>query len=242
MNPLDNPIWNALITEHAHLAIGDELARRYPPDIGPLAGIKDASAAAYAALASAAGASIVVLFSVEPISPPGSDWKILREGPIVQMLRTERVPLEARIREPRNAASSDSERPCLRRLTPADAPAMVALAELTEPGPFRLRTIELGNFYGIFHSAQLVAMAGRRMHLPGLVEVSGVCTHPGARGRGYARTLMSVVIDELQSEGNTAFLHAFAENPAIRLYRQMGFSLRQQFHFAVLAPDASGKP
>ena len=114
---------------------------------------------------------------------------------------------------------------------------MVALAELTEPGPFRLRTIELGNFYGVFHGDQLVAMAGKRMHLPGFTEVSGVCTHPDARGRGYARQLMSIVIEEIERDGKAAFLHAFADNPAVRLYESLGFTLRQHFHFAVVIKE-----
>ena len=36
---LDNPAWSALTTLQAHLAVGDSLARRYPPDIAPIAGI-----------------------------------------------------------------------------------------------------------------------------------------------------------------------------------------------------------
>jgi predicted GNAT family acetyltransferase len=128
-------------------------------------------------------------------------------------------------------------RPPFRRLTASDAPAMVALAELTEPGPFRLRTLELGNFYGIFHGDALVAMSGKRMHLPGLVEVSGVCTHPDARGRGYAAHLMSIVIDEIDREGEVPFLHAFADNPAVRLYERLGFEVRQRFELAVIRPQ-----
>jgi predicted GNAT family acetyltransferase len=114
---------------------------------------------------------------------------------------------------------------------------MVALAELTEPGPFRLRTMELGNFYGVFHEDMLVAMSGKRLHLPGLVEVSGVCTHPDARGRGYAAHLMSIVIDEIERQGKLPFLHAFADNPAVRLYERLGFQLRQNFDLAVIKPE-----
>ena len=127
----------------------------------------------------------------------------------------------------------------MRRLTANDAPAMVALAELTEPGPFRLRTLELGGFYGIFEGDRLVAMAGRRMHLPGLIEVSGVCTHPDARGRGYARLLMTQVIDEIEREGKTAFLHALKDNPAIRIYERLGFRWRQTFRCGVFKPNSA---
>jgi hypothetical protein len=98
--------------------------------------------------------------------------------------------------------------------------------------------MELGNFYGVFHGESLMAMSGKRTHLPGLIEVSGVCTHPDARGRGYAAHLMSVVIDEIEREGKIPFLHAFAENPAVRLYERLGFELRQRLELAVIKPEA----
>ena len=126
-----------------------------------------------------------------------------------------------------------------RPLTTADVPEMVALAELTEPGPFRDRTIELGPFFGIFEAGRLVAMAGERMHLPRYVEVSAVCTHPDARGRGYARMLISIVMDEIRQRGKTPFLHSYADNEsAIRVYRTLGFRQRRTFELAVLRNDA----
>jgi hypothetical protein len=36
---LDNPIWFALTTEHRLLARSHGLARRYPPDVSPLAAL-----------------------------------------------------------------------------------------------------------------------------------------------------------------------------------------------------------
>jgi ribosomal protein S18 acetylase RimI-like enzyme len=242
---LDNPIWNALRTDQAPIALGDDRARRYPPEIGPLAGIPEQSTANYEALSTLAGPGIVALFSVEPFRIPAG-WKILREGPIVQMIREHPQEPNRNVNAPSvgtastspSVGSATSDSPTLRRLTSPDAPSMVALAQLTEPGPFHLRTMDLGNFYGIFHDGRLVSMAGKRMHLPGLVEVSGVCTHPDARGRGYARLLMSIVIEEIERDGKTAFLHAYADNPAISLYEQLGFALRQNFQFAVVTPGS----
>jgi len=224
---LENPIWNSLRTDHAALALGDDHARRYPPEIGPLSGIPDQSPESYAKLQELAGTNPVVLFSIEPYRIP-SGWRRVRGGELVQMVRTS---------PPADLGWINARTP-VRRLTAEDAPAMVALAELTEPGPFRLRTIELGNFYGIFHGEALVAMSGKRMHLPGLVEVSGVCTHPDARGRGYAAQLMSLVIDEIEREGKIPILHAFADNPAVRLYERLGFRLRQRLELAVIKLEA----
>ena len=84
-------------------------------------------------------------------------------------------------------------------------------------------------------------MAGKRLHVPGYVEVSGVCTHPDARGRGYARLLMSCVMEEIIGAGETPFLHTFAGNHnAIRVYQDLGFTLRRSFELAVVQRGAGG--
>jgi predicted GNAT family acetyltransferase len=111
---------------------------------------------------------------------------------------------------------------------------MVELATLTEPGPFRERTSELGIFYGIFDGDRLLAMAGQRMRVPGFVEVSAVCTHPDVRGRGFGGVVMREVIREIVESDRTPFLHAFADNPAVRLYERLGFTQRRSFHLAVI--------
>jgi ribosomal protein S18 acetylase RimI-like enzyme len=222
---LDNPIWSALTTEHAHLAMGRTDARRYPDEIGPLSGMPEQSDAGYAAMASLAGpGGVVALFFREKPRPP-AEWTLVRGGELVQMVAERPKLVEI-------AAPAGVE---LRKLTSADAPAMVELATLTEPGPFRLRTMELGTFFGILADGRLLAMAGKRMHVPGWVEVSGVCTHPEARGRGYARLLMSCVMEEIIADAKTPFLHAFANNVgAIRVYEDLGFVVRQRFELAVV--------
>jgi predicted GNAT family acetyltransferase len=121
---------------------------------------------------------------------------------------------------------------------PENVPAMIELARLTEPGPFQLRTIELGAFFGIFHGDGLMAMSGQRLSLPGFVEVSAVCTHPEARGRGYAPALMSRVMEHIRAQGKTPMLHSFSDNaPAIAVYRSLGFVFRRNFQLAVLRND-----
>jgi GNAT superfamily N-acetyltransferase len=227
---LDNPIWSALTTDHASLALGagtGGVAARYPEDIGPLSGMAAQSDEGYAALQLLVpvGATVGMFFREAPRPPQG--WTLVRGGGLVQMVALHPVPAEG-------ALHADAE---LRALTVADAPAMVELAELTEPGPFRLRTIELGGYLGIFHGGRLAAMAGRRMSVPGFVEVSAVCTHPEARGRGYASVVMSRVMEWILHAGRLPFLHALPDNPAIRIYERLGFTLRQSFELAVVRRD-----
>lgn len=222
---LDNPIWSALTTDHAHLALGGDGARRYPEEIGPLSGMPEQSDAGYAALQAVVGpGGVVALFLREaPRVPAG--WTLVRGGTLHQMIADQPALVPC-------VAPADAE---LRKLMGDDAAAMVELATLTEPGPFRMRTRELGSFYGIVQAGRLLAMAGMRLHVPGFVEVSAVCTHPEARGRGYARMLMSCVMEEIVRMGKTPFLHSFADNHgAIRVYESLGFTLRQQFELAVV--------
>ena len=78
-------------------------------------------------------------------------------------------------------------------------------------------------------------MAGERTHLPRHVEVSAVCTHPDARGRGYARILIATVMEEIAGRGKTPYLHSFADNhSAVRVYESLGFRQRRTFELAVL--------
>ncbi|HZZ40940.1 MAG TPA: GNAT family N-acetyltransferase [Acidobacteriaceae bacterium] len=231
---LDNPIWSALTTDHAALGLGDDRARRYPPDIGPLSGIPAQSAESYASLAQlavpggAGFAGAVALFLQEPPRLP-EGWTLLRGGVLDQMIAPQPRPLA-----PVNLPGVE-----LRRLTAADAPAMVELAHLTEPGPFQLRTLELGTFFGVLQAGRLLAMAGKRIHVPGAIEVSGVCTHPDARGRGYARHLMSRVMEEIVQAGRMAFLHTLASNDAaIQIYESLGFVRRRSLELAAIRRDA----
>jgi predicted GNAT family acetyltransferase len=120
-------------------------------------------------------------------------------------------------------------------LTDEDAPEMLALATLTEPGPFLRRTHAMGTFRGIRIGGRLVAMAGERLRLPGYTEVSGVCTHPEFRGRGLARRLSAVVAGGIQARGEQAFLHAWKSNQsAISLYEGLGFRVRTDVQVVVL--------
>jgi len=73
----------------------------------------------------------------------------------------------------------------------------------------------------------LIAMAGERMALPGLQEISGVCTHPDFAGRGYARKLTRALLSRHRRRGVRSFLHVSEGNAgARRLYESMGFLVR----------------
>jgi ribosomal protein S18 acetylase RimI-like enzyme len=210
---LDRPVWSSLATVHAAFAIGDDRARRFAPDIGPLAGARDDepdSLAALGALVPIDGSLLVL--QVDPIVLPPATV-VTTNAPGVQLVLDRLV----------DVAPDDRIVP----LGDDDRAAMLELATLTKPGPFAARTSVLGEFVGVKEGGQLIAMAGERMKQPGFSEVSGVCTHPTARGRGLARSLSAHVARRILARGEVPYLHAYAANAAaIALYESLGFRLR----------------
>jgi predicted GNAT family acetyltransferase len=221
MHSLDRPIWSALTTRQQTLAEGGALARRYPPAIAPFADMTDMSLKSFAALgALMSGSEVAVLFTPDPVTPP-AEFKILLGETGEQMIGT---PAESSIRGVDVVT-----------LGAADVPAMMALTELTKPGPFTLRTHELGTFLGIRNDGQLVAMAGERMKPANYTEITAVCVHPDHRGRGYAQVLLGAVASQIMARGEIPFLHVFSKNDsAIALYRRQGMEIRRRLYVTVL--------
>jgi predicted GNAT family acetyltransferase len=224
MHPLDRPVWASLSTFHAPIAVGDAHARRYPEDVNLFASARDDDdPAALAALADllAPGQSAYLLQVPSLRIPPGCIE--VHPGRGVQMLATRTLD--------EGGAAAD-----VHELGDADAAGMLALAQLTQPGPFLARTHTMGRFIGVRIDGRLAAMAGERMRFPGHIEISGVCSHPDFRGRGLARRLSQIVGARIQARGDRPFLHAWADNrAAIALYESLGFRLRAMVHASVIA-------
>ena len=222
-HPLDRPVWNALATRQRALAEGDASALRLAPDYGVFAAAVDhrpESLAALARLTPAEGQLALVEADATPAIPGAS---VASHALIWQMVAEAITPADA----PDFAITPLGE---------ADAPQMLALATLTRPGPFFTRTHQLGDFVGVKAAdGGLLAMAGERLKPAGFTEVSGVCTLPGERGRGYAGALMRVVASAILARGETPFLHSYAHNTgAIALYESLGFTLRHAMTMTVL--------
>jgi ribosomal protein S18 acetylase RimI-like enzyme len=213
---LDNPVWSCLTTRYAHLALGNALALRFHSDYSPLSAVQQPrSTNVDALLASVEVGDEISITAVEPGELPGN-WEVLRQSRLVQMIRRERSPL---------AISRDE----ITVLAAEDVDDMLALVELTHPGPFRRRTVELGAYIGIRRGGRLLAMAGERMWIGDHREVSAVCTHPDAQGKGLARTLMGHVVNRMLRANQTPFLHVlFSNERAIATYEGIGFVRRTE--------------
>ena len=104
---------------------------------------------------------------------------------------------------------------------------MLKLTRIAFPDFFRERTAELGLYLGIYEGEILIAMAGERLALPGLQEISGVCTHPDFAGRDHARRLTRELLRRHRRRGVASFLHVSEGNVGARkLYESMGYVVR----------------
>ncbi len=220
-HPLDRPIWSALTTRQRALAEGDGRALRYPTAMTPFAEMADMSDASFAALGGLiADSPYAVLFTPDAVSAPDG-FKVLLAETGEQMIGT-----------PAACALPGVE---IATLGAADVPAMMALIDLTKPGPFGTRTHELGTFLGIRVDGEPVAMAGERMKPGNYTEMTAVCVHPSCRGRGYAQALLAAISRQIVARGEIPFLHVFTNNTsAIALYERQGMTIRRRLHVTVL--------
>jgi len=223
---LDNPVWSALSTTHASFAEGDDLAKRYPVDVAPFAATRDQSPESYRSLARLLGpeGTAAIPLAAMPVLPEG--WTFVRRVDSAQMVWNTQTPPPAEH--------------SFEELNFSDVDEMLALVELTKPGPFLKRTPELGSYLGIREAGLLVAMAGERLKPYGYTEISAVCTHPDYRGRGYASSLVSILIQRTTKRNEIPFLHVRTENvDAIRVYEKLGFKTRRNMNIAVVKNDHS---
>jgi ribosomal protein S18 acetylase RimI-like enzyme len=214
---LDRPIWAALSMRQTHLGYGNTLARRYHASVAPFAGLSVESRAAYEALGVLVEPSESVL--VLSLSPPVEGGRL--EGNNLGMVH-------------QMVATQSGERPAnslnFVTLSQADSEDMQSLVHRTRPGPFGTRTHEMGRYIGVRDQGRLVAMAGERMRIEGLVEISAVCVDDAWRGKGLAGQLMTVIRVGIEEAGDTAFLHVLSSNAnAIALYERLGFTRRRTF-------------
>jgi predicted GNAT family acetyltransferase len=228
MHPLDNVVWKALTTRQSEFAESFDQARRFMPEVASIAAFLEPTARGYESLAGLVSTGGTIALALESPYQARPGWSLIAGVPMPQMVH------EA-VSAPRSGSRSDLE---IIELGAADAPEMLELTALTKPGPFSKRTHELGTYLGIRHEGKLIAMAGERLRVPGYTEVSAVCTHPEHSGRGYARILMTEVMQRILSREETPFLHVREDNVrAIELYERLGYRRRVLSHLAVLRKD-----
>jgi len=264
MRLLDNVIWNALTTRQANFAEAYGLACKFPAEVTSLGAFAEPTPEAYGSFAALLpiGGTVALFLDESPRLP--AELTLAREVPLLQMVYENGTALTAPPASMSSASRSSGSAPAARggaasgdgpspnsrshmpaalpdllELTAVDAPEMLALAQLTKPGPFGPRTHELGTYLGIRREGKLAAMAGERLRVPGFTEVSAVCTHPNHLGHGYASALVTELVSRILRRGEIPFLHVRADNSrAIQIYRRLGFRDRHLFQLAVIRRSA----
>ena len=214
MHPLDNPVWNALISADKHLNQGNELLAYFADNIAPFVGIQYWEP--------------VHQSSLLQFLPPHRSWSVMIANPVIfEPFCTVRFTTNLFQMVCTKPSKSISNSKKLRLLTTKDVNEMLALTALTKPGPFLTETISMGNYYGVFENNQLVSMAGERLHLTNYSEISAVCTHPAYTGKRLGTELVAHMMEEIIEQGKTPFLHVRVDNlAAIQLYEKLGFQVR----------------
>ena len=255
----DNPVWNALLSGNKALAAGNGLVKYFPADVAPFVGLKAIDKTCFDALAGLIPPKrVIAIVGTGEIQIP-DQWKIILHTPLYQMIADNPAAhhVAAATSQPAIPQPADHSNSAASRATPQPAasqsvthtpatslrppahhnqplhphhnPQMLSLTKLTNPGPFYDRTIEFGNYHGIFEGDQLVAMAGQRMHLGNYIEVSAVCTHPDHLGHGYATALILHLVKLIRAQSAIPFLHVRTDNAgAIKLYKTLGFTIHQE--------------
>lgn len=219
---LDNAIWEALTTHQQYLNAGSDQLKYFPKEVSPLFALQNWDVADYDALEKElpADRSFFVLIAREITIPDTMHVQLTL--PLYQMIATKTV------------TTKHAHHNIIRKLSYQDVPQMLELTAKTKPGPFGNRTIEFGNYYGIFDGDQLVSMAGQRLQTHDFTEVSAICTDPAYLGKGYATALTQQVCSCISSTGKTPFLHVRQDNiGAIKLYEKLGFEIRAAIFFAI---------
>ena len=210
MNLLDNIFWHSLAGPFVHWTEGTERARRFARGFSPMLAFPDRAHPDFTDLAALCDPE--ERFYTDGWSGPvPGGWQLEFETTMFKMVWNAPMP-------------ASDEAPEALPMGPEHAEAALELALLTKPGPFGLRTIELGEYFGLFEDGRLMAMAGERLHAGTLREISGVCTHPDFQGRGHARRLMTKLLRREMERGEMPFLHVASANPARALYARMGFT------------------
>ena len=225
LHPLDDPIRSSLRGAHARFAVGSGRIARYDHEVAGFIGHPaHLDERDWADLAALTGPSTEASLRGAHVPPAG--WEVLDRIGSVQL-------------EGSNVDVAPD--PDVVVLGSDDVPQILDLVARTEPGPFRVRTIEMGTYLGVVDEGRLVALAGERMHPDGWTEISAVCTDPRYRKRGLSTRLVRAVGHGIRARGEIPFLHARADNhTAIRLYESLGFTLRQRSVLTVVRTPAGG--
>ena len=215
---LDNPAWYALAETHQHFAQGNSGLRRYEKNIVSFFAYDHKQEDALHRLDELAGID-ETFFIIGSLPTLPANYSIESRLSCLQMICSKLTNMP-----PFTAA--------IEALGQGDEQSMLSLINLVQPGYFLPGTRKMGDYYGIRHSDELVAVTGERMRMHGLTEISAVVTHPEFTGRQYARQLVAHTARKNLDAGIIPCLHVAESNErAIGLYEWLGFTRKRFIDF-----------
>ncbi len=217
VHKLDNPAWYSLTETHKDFAIDYNGLKFYHPDYCPFGGFikpdtTDTGIDSYSLLTNN--------FYVVGDRPILNDKVQLKKELVCnQMVLDKSIELE--ITEPITELQTTKQKIDL-----------FDLVNLVQPGYFKSKTADLGNYYGIYKENKLIAVTGERMKMNEATEVSAIVTHPEHIGKGYAKQLVTYTSNKIFREDKKPYLHVAEANiRAIGLYEKLGFGTRRKISF-----------
>jgi hypothetical protein len=215
-NKLDNPVWYSLSESHSAFALDYDGTKFYNPEYCPFGGFVNPDSTLKAGKQYAALTDSFFIVGEKPEIP--DSLEITKELVCLQMVVHDKMQL-----------TGDTK---IAKLTENHNAELLHLVNLVQPGYFKTKTPLLGNYYGIFKGNQLIAVTGERMKMNDFTEVSAIITHPDHTGKGYAKQLITNVVNRILDENKIPFLHVVESNiGAIGLYEKLGFMTRRKISF-----------
>jgi len=215
---LKNPVWHSLSETHSSFSLEYEDVKFYDPEICPFGAFTDATKT-YKALNEYAKLT--------------DDFFLVSENE-VPTFDENFVVLDRKIEGCQMVLENVVEYTITEKITPltnAHLEEIYNLIWLVMPGYYQKRSIEMGNYFGIFKDNKLVAIAGQRMQTDDWIEISAIVTHPDYTRKGYAKQLTAYVTKEIIKENKHPILHTTKGNAAIGLYESLGFKLTREMNW-----------
>jgi GNAT superfamily N-acetyltransferase len=214
---LDNPVWHSLNECHKDFALEFEGFKFYSAEVCAFGGFINLAGSERALNQYAA---LIDSFYVVGERPEFGNNLVLNKNLVcLQMFLAKPINLEV-VDEIVELRSNQQKQ------------ELYNLVNLVQPGYFKKKTAELGQYFGIYKSGELVAVTGERMKMNNFTEVSAVVTHHDHTGKGYAKQLLKHTCEKIFKEDKLPYLHVAETNiAAIKLYEKLGFTARRKISF-----------
>src|ERR1044072_1678380 len=195
---LDQTAWNALTSVQQNFATGTAHVKRYRRGILPFAACEPGHEKEIGSLTTMLAPG-EIFYLIGELPPLPSSFTVLKELPCAQMVLQKPLP------DLKNVLP-------LQPLTADHKDEIYDLINSVQPGYYEPDTYQLGLYLGIRQDRKLVAIAGTRMRLDGLTELSAICTDPEYTGRKYAQQLIWGLCKYNLGNDLTPFLHVIETN------------------------------